>query len=187
MEEKWKPVVGYEDSYEVSSAGRVRSKIRKTRINDTDDYVLRQKYDTHGYKRVNLYKDRTAKSLLVSRLVAEAFIPNPDELPMVGHDDDIKTNNYVENLYWTDSLENNNHNDKMRNFQQKHRDSMDVIAEKLSTPVIGTDIETSEKIYFCSMQEAARHGFDQGKISACCSGKRSKHKGYTWRKDDDFR
>ena len=91
--EAWRPVVGYEGLYEVSLIGRVRSNIPSTRIADKLHKIMRQKVDDHGYLRVNLTKNKTAKAWLVSRLVAEAFIPNPNGYPMVGHNDDVKTNN----------------------------------------------------------------------------------------------
>lgn len=184
--EVWLPVVGYEGLYEVSNYGRVRSLARKTRIRNKDG-LMKFKYDTHGYYRVNLTKNKTQKSLLVSRLVAEAFIPNIDNLPQVGHEDDNKNNNSVFNLYWTNAKENNYHNGKMKRLQKSHNKKIKQIADSLSIPVIGVNIVTGEIIQFDSMQEAGRNGFKSAKISMCCSGKRKSHKGYTWRKKDDIR
>lgn len=180
--EAWRPVVGYEGLYEVSSIGRVRSNIPSTRIADKLHKIMRQKVDDHGYLRVNLTKNKTAKAWLVSRLVAEAFIPNPNGYPMVGHNDDVKTNNTVDNLYWTTSKENNHHNGKMQRFQALHNEKIDIIASKLSCPVIGKNKETGDELFFKSMKEAERNGFKSEKISLCCSGKRQSHYGYEWRK-----
>ena len=185
--EEWRPVVGYEGLYEVSNYGRVKTKYTKTRIKDTKNKIMRQKHDNHGYFRVNLAKDGKQKALLISRLVAMAFIPNPNNLPHVGHDDDNKENNHVSNLYWTDPAENNSHNGKRERLVEKRKAKMPQIIEKLSTPVIGTNIETGEEIRFPSMQEAQRNGFKSGKISMCCAGKRATHKGYRWRKENDNR
>ena len=181
MGEIWKAVVGYEGLYEVSNYGRVRSLIKKTRIRNKDG-LMKFKYDTQGYYRVNLTKNGKPKTELVSRIVAKAFIPNPDNLPQVGHEDDNRNNNSVSNLYWTDALENNHHNGKMARFQKKHNKKIGEISKTLSIPVIGTNIETGEEIRFDSMQEAQRNGFINGKISQCCNGIRKTHKGYTWRK-----
>lgn len=179
--EQWRKVVGFENEYEVSNRGNVRSLYCKTRIKDKKGKILRQKTDNHGYLRVNLYKDGLyKKSELVSRLVAMAFVPNPKNLPQVGHNDDNKTNNNSVNLYWTDAKENNNHNGKMERFQQSHREKIDVIAKNLSVPVVGTSIENGEKLFFNSMHDAEKMGFCSCKISLCVNGKRKSHKKYKW-------
>ena len=139
------------------------------------------KKDQHGYYRVNLHKDNKCKGEIVSRLVANAFIPNPLGLPHVGHDDDDKENNAVENLYWTDSLENNHHNGKMERFQKMHNDKIQLIADSLSTPVYSIDIDTQEVNHYKSMQEASKiTGASSGKISMCCNGKRKHHRNKEW-------
>lgn len=149
---------------------------------------MRQKFDQRGYLRVNLHKDGKCKALLVSRLVAMAFIPNPLGLPQVGHNDDIKTNNHLSNLYWTNASENLTHNGlhlRIRDLRQKN---IGKIVDALSIPVVGTNMITHEEIWFPSMQEAERTGgFDSAKISAVCAGKRKSHGGYYWRKESDSR
>ena len=113
-------------------------------------------------------------------MVANAFIENPNGFPHVGHNDDIKTNNSVENLYWTDAKENNNHNGKMVRFQQKHKEKIKLIAQKLSIAVKATSLDGTNNLYFNSMQEAQRNGFSCAKIFMCVNGKAKTHKGYTW-------
>jgi hypothetical protein len=178
--ELWKSVKGYEGLYEVSNLGRVRSKRVNTRITDKTDRVMKQKVDNHGYYRVNLHKNGKMKAYLVSRMVAEAFIFNPGNLPQVGHANDDKTDNTIDNLYWTDSKENNNHNGKMEKFQKAHNDKIMLIAEKLSIKVVGTNINTGKKLFFNSMQETKNYGFDPAKVSMCVNGKRMSHGGYKW-------
>lgn len=185
--EVWKDVVGYEGLYKVSSFGRVKSLYRKTRVVDKSGRIMRQKYDQRGYLRVNLHKDGKCKAELVSRLVARAFIPNPNNYPMVGHDDDNKVNNHVSNLYWTDAKENNHHNGKMDRFQADHIRKIDIIAASLSVPVIATDPITGDETWYSSMQAAARiGGYESGKISMVCAGKRKRHGGLCWRKDERY-
>lgn len=90
--EEWKPVIGYEGLYEVSNLGRVRN-IKTNRL-------VMQSVVVSGYKRVTLYKKNNPKSKLVHRLVAEAFLPNPNNLRVVNHKDENKLNNVVTNLEW---------------------------------------------------------------------------------------
>ena len=179
--EEWRDVVGYEGLYQVSSIGRVKSLREKTRIKDKRDGIMCQKFDQRGYYRVNLHKDGKCKALLVSRLVAMAFIPNPNNLPQVGHNDDVKTNNTVENLYWTNSSENLTHNGlhlKIRDKRQKH---IDRVINALSTPVICKD-NLGNEYWYSSMQEASRiTGAESGKISMCCNGLRKHHRNMEWR------
>lgn len=183
-DEIWRDTAGYEDLYQTSTYGRIRSKIKNTRITDKKDRVMRQKMDNKGYMRVNLHKDGVCRSELVSRLVASTFVPNPENLPHVGHDDDIKTNNNVTNLYWTDYPENNRHNGKLERLHIDHNAKIETIKQKLSHPVKGISIDGTDEIVFSSMQDAQRHGFSEGKISMCIHGKRKKHKGYTWERID---
>lgn len=112
--EQWKPIKDYEGIYEVSSWGRVRSLdgIAHRMWNGIDNSymrrgkVLKPVRHSAGYLQVALAKkDRR----LVHRLVAEAFIPNPDNLPFINHKDLDKTNNHVENLEWISLADNNRH------------------------------------------------------------------------------
>lgn len=108
MEEIWKPVVGYEGLYEVSSYGRVR------RVNKD----LLKLQNVKGYNQVCLYKNGISTGLRVHRLVAQAFLPNPDNLPQVNHKDEDKTNNNVDNLEWCDNKYNNNYGTKIERHKQ---------------------------------------------------------------------
>lgn len=113
--EKWKDVKGYEGIYEVSDHGKVKTKKGKTTYTARHgervwkERVLKQKIDKKGYKRVSLWKEGKSKTSLVHRLVADAFIENPHDEPMVNHKDGNPSNNKVENLEWCDSKHNVNH------------------------------------------------------------------------------
>ena len=101
--EIWRPIVGYEGLYEVSSYGRVRSLDRYVKYSNGPIHlhkgmILNPGKDKDGYLQVNLYNNGKIHQRKVHRLVAQAFILNPDNLPEVNHLDEDKTNNRVENL-----------------------------------------------------------------------------------------
>lgn len=118
--EVWKPVVGYEGLYEVSNQGRVRSINRVTKgrwgtqtfrgtILRASNRTKSSKNSLFCYQGVNLHRDGIGKNVDIHRLVAEAFIPNPNNLPIVNHIDENPSNNNVENLEWCTQKHNQNH------------------------------------------------------------------------------
>ena len=116
-EEIWKPIKGYELLYEVSNFGRVKS-LRKTN-NQYSEHVTHGSSDgKHGYLKVKLKNETGNKTFQVHRLVAEAFIHNPDNFPQVNHKDENKKNNCVDNLEWCNQQYNNeySHNKKICQF-----------------------------------------------------------------------
>lgn len=110
MIEEWRPIEGYEGVYEVSSYGRVRSLDRY----DSNNHFLKGRIlklcaDKYGYLNVGLSLGNKEKKYKVHRLVAEAFLPNPDNLPQVNHLDEDKTNNRVDNLEMCTAKYNSNY------------------------------------------------------------------------------
>ena len=121
MEEIWKDIQGYEGLYQISSIGRVRSLNRINHFegkNQIKKYqcgqllkgkVLKYKY-VHGYTNVTLYTEKHRhKQYQVHRLVAQAFIPNPNNYPQINHKDGNKLNNCVANLEWVTNQQNREH------------------------------------------------------------------------------
>jgi len=100
VEEVWKDIEGYEGLYQVSNLGRVRS------FHGDSEKIMKQTLQK-GYLRITLLKNKKQKRFLSHRLVAQAFIPNPENKPQVNHIDEDKTNNRVDNLNWMTSKENN--------------------------------------------------------------------------------
>lgn len=110
MIEEWRPIYGYEGLYEVSSYGRVRSLDRYEVNNLGYKRLLKGKILSPGIRKDGYFVvSLRNKMFRVHRLVAQAFIPNPDELPQVNHKDEDKSNNNVDNLEWCDSKYNNNY------------------------------------------------------------------------------
>lgn len=117
MSEKWKDIEEYEGIYQVSNLGKVRSKDRLVnRIvrGAFSEYMKRGSIMTpnkigSNYLRVELSKDSKRKKYYIHRLVAQAFIPNPNNLPCVNHKDGNKLNNNVDNLEWCTYKDNNVH------------------------------------------------------------------------------
>lgn len=176
LNEQIKPIDGFHD-YFVTSTGRILS-VKHGKLHEIKTCA------NPKYKQVTLSSCGMHETKRVHRLVAEAFIPNPDNLPFVGHKNDNKLDNSIKNLYWTDPEENTTHNgvhltiDRSKSFQ--------VSKEKFSIPVVGID-NHGKRVAFNSMREAERHGFKNNKISECISGKRKTHQGYRWYKAIEWR
>lgn len=99
--EIWKDIIGFESLYEVSNYGQIRN-VKTLRI-------LKFHLETKGYLGISLRKNNKSKRFAVHRLVAIAFIPNPENKPEVNHKDGDKQNNRVDNLEWATAKENTNH------------------------------------------------------------------------------
>ena len=168
MREGWRDITGYNNYpvYQVSTLGRVISFTR------SGSRVLKP-FQKHGYLYVHLYRDGKRKNFRVHRLVAEAFILNPDNLPEVNHKDEDKTNNCVENLEWTTPKGNANYGDRNR-----------AISAKVKKAVVRMDSRTGKDLeVYDSVTEAASQigGANAAHISECCKGRRKTSGGYEWR------
>ena len=165
MSEVWKDINGYKELYQVSNWGRVKSlKFGKERI-------LKPGINGKGYFQVQLWKNNNSKNYVVHRLVAQAFIPNPDNLPCINHRDECKTNNNVENLEWCSYQYNINYGTCI---QRK--------TEKQSKTVYQYSMDGEFVKEWKSLMEIERSmEFSAGSISQCCNGKLNTAYGYVWR------
>lgn len=121
MKEIWVDIKGCEGLYQVSNFGNVKSLSRYVRTSDKlggrrkkKETLLSLDVCKNGYLRVSINKGGSRKHFLVHRLVAEAFIPNPQNLPQVNHKDENKANNRVDNLEWCDAKYNSNYGERTR-------------------------------------------------------------------------
>ena len=202
MTEIWRDIKDYEGFYQVSNLGRIKSLDRVViNVNGKKSLykgkVLSIHYDKNGYVKVCLNKNNKRRKFSVHRLVAEAFIPNPNNYPEVNHIDEVKTNNKVSNLEWCTSeynksygtraersyqtnLKNNSYNKNL----EKARESNKAKGYEKQKEVI-RNVHNSEKAnkrkviclttneIFDSMWEAERkYGIYPNSISKCCKGTR---------------
>lgn len=170
--EEWKDVVGYEGLYMVSSMGRIKSLGNGNSRNKKwcKERLLKTGKNKDGYLQVCLWKDGVRKTCKVHRLVATAFIPNPQGLPEVNHISEIKTDNRAKNLEWCSHSYNNTYNDKSKK-----------VGEKLCKPIFGIDKMTGLIVEYKSAKEASRQtGISQGNIGSCLKGKRKSAGGFQW-------
>ena len=163
MNEIWKPVPGYEQFYEVSTFGRVRSLphlVRKRRGASTvmdmfEGQLLKPAVTQKGYLSVKLYDGVGSHIFTVHRLVLLTFVPNPDNLPQVNHKDENKQNNRVENLEWCSAKYNRNYG-RVRSWNFKPvkqftkameyiRDYESIISASRQTGICATNIMNCAK------------------------------------------
>lgn len=169
--EVWKTIKDYEE-HEVSNLGRVKNlNYHRTK----KEGILRPVSNGRGYLTVILYKNGKSKKFLVHRLVAEAFLPNPDNLPEVNHKDEDKTNNRVENLEWCDRKYNINYGKRNDKVSKSNTNG------NRSKPVLQFTLDGTFVREWPSTNECDRNGFSQGHVAACCRGERKKHKGFIWK------
>jgi hypothetical protein len=163
MDEVWKDVVGYEGLYFVSSYGNIMNHKHK----------ISTWFDKDGYKRVSLCKNGQRKNMGIHRIVAMAFIENPNNENCVNHIDELKSNNHMSNLEWCDVKYNNNFNGGMYKRANTAR-------VKRFKPVVGTAFG-KEPLVLESAKHGLELGFNPSHITQCCKGNTQTHKGYCWR------
>lgn len=174
MKEIWKDIAGYEGLYQVSNLGNVRS------MNYRGHGITKNlvpKCNNAGRLWVELRKNGSGKCLLVHRLVAMAFIPNPNNYPQINHIDENPKNNRVENLEWCTALYN------VRFYNERHQDKRHAPRgpNKNIKPVNQISPEGQVVKTWANSKEVMRElGWSDWSISECCRGNRRSAYGFTW-------
>lgn len=174
--EVWVPVKDYEGLYEVSNLGRVRSWINNYGNKRTEPKILKGGLNQQGYRQINLCNKGKRKNHRFCRLVATAFLPNPNNLPQVNHIDENKENDNVNNLEWCTSTYNNTYGSRIEKARRKK-----INHPNLSKPVLQFTLDGKLVKEWPSTKEVGRNGFFQSDVWLCCNGKNRTHKGFIWK------
>lgn len=159
--EEFRDIPGYEGVYEVSNLGRVRR----------NGKILKPGKNRYGYLYLNLSKNGTRRNATIHRLVAQSFIPNPQNLPEINHKDEDKTNNTVDNLEWCTREYNSNYGSRNKKIS----------IGKLK-PVLQFDREGNFIAEYESGVEAERiTGIHSSDISQCCSERYKTAGSFIWK------
>lgn len=172
MSEKeiWKDIEDYKGLYQVSNLGRVRSLERIDALGRRrKGKVLADKHNNRGYHTIALCRDGNIEYKLIHRLVATAFLNNPNNLPQVNHKDENKANNAVSNLEWCTSEYNLNYGTRNERLSKAEGRPVYVIAN------------SGHRYFFRSVRMASELlGLDRGAMRRCLRGKVKHHHGYTF-------
>lgn len=175
----WKDIKNFEGLYQVSDHGDIKS-IERTKTNNAgaqrvEERILKQRRDKDGYLAVCLSKEGKHYGRRVNRLVAEAFIPNPECLPVVNHKDENKQNNEADNLEWCTVRYNTCYGDGLRKMAAKQGRP---VIQVLNGNIIGE--------YYSTGNASKETGIPQGNIYKACAGERRIAGGYEWRFKDEY-
>ncbi len=203
MEEIWKDIKGYEGLYQVSSLGNVRKlkeRVDKGRCHRNLNEKLLKPIETYnGYLRVELRKNNNKKRIRIHRLVAETFIPNPENKSEVNHIDGNKHNNKVSNLEWNTRLENQRHAwaTGLRKAQRVSENTKNAIRETIKKKKVNQyDLNGNFIKQYESVREAGRqNNMNHQRIINCCKNKKIDNNsnkyicrtagGYIWKYAED--
>lgn len=173
MQEQWKPIERFEN-YEVSSLGNVRS----LNYGNTEEIrALKSRKNKGGYSIINLHKNGKQYTKIIHRLVAQAFIPNPENKKEVNHIDGNKENNAITNLEWCTGKENKQHAWKIGLCRPIHH--TEETKRKLSEMRKGgknplskrVRCITTDEIFGSVVEAAVKYNGDKTGIAKCCRGK----------------
>lgn len=170
--EIWRPIKNYEGLYEISSWGNVKSLPKKVKVGIKNnnfaikkEKILKQTHRKDGYRRIALSHNKSTKNYYVHRLVAEAFIDNPNNYKYINHKDENKSNNNIDNLEWCSFKYN-------INYGTRNKRASKSLTGKNTKAVIQYDYEGNFIKKWNSIAEIERElGYSTSNICACCKGR----------------
>ena len=174
MAEVWRPVVGYEGHYEVSNLGNVR--------NSRTGYVLKPIDKGIGYMSVGLSKHGKVEQYYIHRLVATAFVENPNNYNVVNHLDESRDNNRADNLEWTTNLANLRYGTADARIAEKLRGRIGKDSARHRDIVC---VETG-KVYHGANEAGREHKINPKNINNCCAGRRKIAGGFHWMYREEY-
>ena len=167
MEEIWKDIKGFEGLYQVSNFGRVKSFPRKG-TQTTKERIIKFTKSNKNYLVANLKNNNIQQSFSIHRLVAQAFIPNPDNLPQVNHIDGNKQNNNVNNLEWCTNKQNRCHASCNHLLYTRHINQFDLEGNFIKE--------------WNSITEASKfYNIKYNSLWSACNNKKGVYNGFIWR------
>lgn len=177
----WRDVKGLEGKYKVSEKGVVAMlpKFLKGKDNSLRFMPLKAMKRTQnplGYWMVSLPKNGRINGVFLHRIMAEAFIPNPDNLPFINHKDENPANYSLDNLEWCTQKYNVNYGTCKQKMSEKHINN-----HLLSKRVLQCDMQGNLIKEWPSIAEATRDEYSRAPISKCCNGHIASYKGYIWK------
>ena len=176
MKEIWRTIEDYPD-YQISNMGRVKS------LKWGKEKILNLSLNYKGYYQVGLRKDGKRKLYKIHRLIAQAFIPNPENKPQIDHINTIKTDNRVENLRWVTNKENCNNLLTKENYSKCRIGNLSPSAKSILQFSLNGELV---KKWDCMKDVERELGFYHQSISSCCLGKLKTANGYKWGYADDY-
>jgi len=184
--EQWKPICNYENYYEVSNLGNIRSVDRYVKSKSNSRVLLKGKpmkyvVSIHGYKRITLCKDGKHKQFFIHRLVALAFLKNSYNKPMINHIDGNKLNNELSNLEWCTHSENLLHAYRTGlTIPKGNRKGINGYLHPQSKIVLQFDLNGILINEYGSIGVTKFAGFTPQHVHSCCIGKLKTHKKFKW-------
>lgn len=186
MREEWRPVIGYEGLYEVSNKGRVRS-LDRMRYDGKRSYavrerVLKQKLNAYGYPVVSLNKSGKSKTATVHRLIANAFLENPEGKRCIDHINGVRDDNRLENLRWATHKENADNMFRLNNqVDWTDRNISDESRYRFTHSQCKAVIRNDGKRFESIKKAAEALGYrDPRQVIAHLKGRRGPVRGYTF-------